>query len=148
MALIVRLEREHIPEVAQIERSCFPDPWSEEALELLLEDRCAGLVATVDGRVAAYGGMMIVLDEAHVLNIATHPDFRRQGLARAVIEALEALAAERGASYLYLEVREKNSAARALYNSVGWRAVGLRKNFYSHPIDNAVIMMKEALKGN
>lgn len=143
-----RFEREHIAEVAEIESLCFSAPWSESALELLLGEKGFGVVALVDGRVAAYGGMITVLDEGQITNIATHPDFRRQGLARGIMRELDRYSSVAGICFLSLEVREKNVAARALYSSCGWREVGIRKNFYSRPVDNAVVMTKDFLKGN
>lgn len=142
MAKIVRACREHLSEIALIESLCFSDPWSEKALELLLNESCVAFVALIDGRVAAYGGMMIVLDEGQVINIATHPDYRRQGLARDIMNALSHSACELGLGVMFLEVREQNLPVRALYRSDGWAEVGVRKNFYSHPVDNAVIMQK------
>ena len=96
MAKIVRACREHLSEISLIESLCFSDPWSEKALELLLNESCVAFVALIDGRVAAYGGMMIVLDEGQVINIATHPDYRRQGLARDIMNALSHSACELG----------------------------------------------------
>ena len=148
MIEIRRLTNEDIPFVAEIERLCFDEPWRERSLALLLDEKNAGFVAILDGRVAAYGGMITVLDEGQITNIATHPDFRRLGLARQIMGAIDAFSAERGIAFLSLEVREQNLAARSLYTSCGWSEAGLRKGFYSKPRDNAVIMTKEFLKGN
>lgn len=142
MAEVVRACREHLAEIVLIESLCFSDPWSEKALELLLSDSCVAFVALDGGRVAAYGGMMHVLDEGQVINIATHPDCRRRGLAREILNALYGSARELGLREMFLEVREQNEPARALYRSDGWVELGVRKNFYSHPVDNAVIMQK------
>ena len=147
MIEIRRLRSEDIAAVAEIERLCFDEPWSEKSLELLLDEKNAGFVAVIDGQVAAYGGIVTVLDEGQITNIATHPDYRRRGLARAIMDAIDAFSYESGIVYLSLEVREQNSAARALYELCGWHNAGLRKNFYSKPRDNAVIMIKEFLKG-
>ena len=148
MTEIRRLAREDIPSVAEIERLCFDEPWSERSLELLLDEKNAGFVALIDGTVAAYGGIITVLDEGQITNIATHPDYRRLGLARQIMNAIDTFSAERNLVLLSLEVREQNFAARSLYSSCGWHEVGIRKNFYSKPRDNAVIMTKEFLKGN
>ena len=148
MTEIRRLASEDIPSVAEIERLCFDEPWSERSLELLLDEKNAGFVALIDGAVAAYGGIITVLDEGQITNIATHPDYRRLGLARQIMNAIDTFSAERNLVFLSLEVREQNFAARSLYNSCGWHEVGIRKNFYSKPRDNAVIMTKEFLKGN
>ena len=148
MIEIRRLRSEDIAAVAEIERLCFDEPWSEKSLELLLDEKNAGFVAVIDGQVAAYGGIVTVLDEGQITNIATHPDFRRQGLARGIMRELDRYSSVAGICFLSLEVREKNVAARALYSSCGWREVGIRKNFYSRPVDNAVVMTKDFLKGN
>lgn len=147
MTEIRRMSKDDIPSVAEIERLCFDEPWSERSLELLLQEKNAGFVALVDGKVAAYGGIITVLDEGQITNIATHPDYRRRGLAKQIMGAIDAFSAKKEIVYLSLEVREQNEAARALYRSCGWSEAGIRKNFYSKPVDNAVIMIKEFLKG-
>ena len=78
------LGSEHIPDVAEIERLCFSEPWSEKSLVILTDENNFGVVATLDGQTVAYGGMTCVLDEGAVTNIATHPDHRRQGLGRRI----------------------------------------------------------------
>ena len=143
MFYISGIGREHLSDVAEIERLCFSDPWSEESLELLVSTRATGLVATENGRVLGYVGMMCVLDEGQIINLAVHPDARRRGIGRALIEKLEELAKERGLVYLALEVRESNDAARSLYVLMGWNECGIRRNFYSHPTENAIVMTKE-----
>ena len=142
MTEIVRLRKEFIPEIALIEKHCFSDPWSEEGLEKLLEDNCVCLVALVDGVVAGYVGMYFVLDEGNIINVATHPSYRRRGLAKALLEKLDEISFELGLLDLYLEVRLSNESAKALYTSEGWEVIGTRKNFYSHPIEDAVLMKK------
>ena len=139
---VVKLGSEHIPCVAEIERLCFSSPWSPKSLEMLTGDGGIGFVAICEGHVVAYGGMMTVLDEGQVTNIATHPDFRRKGAARAVTEALAEYGRKNGVSTIYLEVRISNGAAIALYEGCGFFAVGERKKFYSDPIEDAVIMKK------
>ena len=137
-----------IASVAEIERLCFDEPWSENSLKLLLQEKNIGFVAILDGQIAAYGGLVTVLDEGQITNIATHPDYRRRGLASAIMKAIDVFALENGIVYLSLEVREQNIAARSLYKSCGWYEAGIRKNFYSKPSDNAVIMIKDFTKGN
>ena len=148
MIEIKRLEAKYISDVAKIEALCFSEPWSENAFSILLGDGAFGMVALLDGVVAAYGGMLFVLDEGQITNIATHPEYRREGLGRMIVEALECEAKTLGLSDLFLEVREQNAAARKLYSSCGWEEIGLRKKFYSKPTDNAVLMKKDLLKGD
>lgn len=130
----------HIPDVEEIERLCFSSPWSGESLCMLLKDGGVGIVAVEDGRAVAYAGMLTVLDEGQITNIATHPDYRRKGYARAVTTALIERAGELGVKDVYLEVRVGNSAAIALYETCGFVHVGKRKNFYSHPTEDAELM--------
>ena len=143
-AQIKRLSAEHISRVAELEAICFSEPWSEKSLELLLGNNAIGFAAVLpDGRVVAYGGMLTVLDEGQITNIATAPDCRRQGLGRLIMLSLEDYARENAICYLSLEVRESNLAARSLYSSLGWAEKGVRKNFYKLPVENAVVMTKK-----
>ena len=142
MITIEKMSREHLSEVASIEEMSFSLPWSLESLELMLTEQASALVALEDGRVLGYVGMMCVLDEGQIINVATHPDSRRRGVGRALMRAIEQSAKERGIVFLSLEVRESNAAARSLYSSLGWVGRGIRKNFYSKPTENACIMTK------
>ena len=98
------------------------------------------LVAEQDGRTAGYVGCQTVLDEGYITNVAVSPDFRRQGIARALIAELTAKAGENKLAFVTLEVRESNAPAIALYTGAGFAPVGKRKNFYSNPTKNAVLM--------
>ena len=142
MIEIIRMSREHLLAVAEIEQISFSDPWSVESLELMLGEQAMGLVALEDGRVMGYVSMMCVLDEAQIINVATLPDARRRGIGRALMESVDRYVKERGIVFLSLEVRESNAAARSLYSSLGWVECGIRKNFYSKPTENACIMTK------
>lgn len=142
MITIEKMSREHLSEVASIEEMSFSLPWSLESLELMLTEQASALVALEDGRVLGYVGMMCVLDEGQIINVAVHPDARRRGVGRSLMQAAEAYAKERGIVFLSLEVRESNIAARSLYSSLGWEEQGIRKGFYSHPVENACVMTK------
>ncbi|MBR2849718.1 MAG: ribosomal protein S18-alanine N-acetyltransferase [Clostridia bacterium] len=142
MITIEKMSREHLSEVASIEEMSFSLPWSLESLELMLTEQASALVALEDGRVLGYVGMMCVLDEGQIINVAVHPDARRRGVGRSLMQAAEAYAKERGIVFLSLEVRESNIAARSLYSSLGWVEQGIRKGFYSHPVENACVMTK------
>ena len=130
-----------LAQIAEIERFCFSEPWSEKSLELLLKDSNFGLAALCDGRVAAYVGVISVAPEGEITNVATHPDFRRRGLASALLEALKREAAERGIESIFLEVRRSNTAARELYQKQGFEVIGERKGFYSNPKEDAILMV-------
>jgi ribosomal-protein-alanine N-acetyltransferase len=142
MITIEKMSREHLSEVASIEEMSFSLPWSLESLELMLTEQANALVALEDGRVLGYVGMMCVLDEGQIINVAVHPDARRRGVGRTLMKAAQAYAKERGIVFLSLEVRESNIAARSLYSSLGWEEQGIRKGFYSHPVENACVMTK------
>ena len=126
--------------VAEIERLSFAEPWSEKSLELLLKGENFGLTALCDGQTAAYVGIVAAPPEADITNVATHPNFRRRGLAAALLTALKAEAKKRGIENIFLEVRRSNTAARALYEKLGFETVGERKGFYQNPKEDAVLM--------
>lgn len=139
------LAPEHIREAAEIERLCFSEPWSEDALIYMCSSPVTHAVAVIErasGRLAAYGGCEYVLDEANIVNVATHPDFRRMGCASALLDELEAFLQSKGVKRIYLEVRVSNIAARTLYENKGYRAVGVRKNYYRLPVEDAAVMLK------
>ena len=127
--------------VAELEKLCFSQPWSRSSLELLTKEGIGvGMVCSRDGNVCAYGGMMVAVDEGQITNIATHPDYRRQGFGRAVVESLIKYAKMNGLDSISLEVRESNRAAIDLYLSLGFKVEGKRKDFYTKPTENALIM--------
>ena len=139
---VERICAAHLFEVAEIERLCFAEPWSEQALELLLSEDAVGYACVRDGHVLAYGGMLIAPFEGQITNVAVHPEARRQGLGRCVTEALIRDAEERGLEQIALEVRASNAAAIALYESLGFAVAGRRKNFYRRPAEDALVMVK------
>lgn len=139
---IKKITKEMLPELALLERECFAEPWSEKSLGLLMGERGVGFAAFLGGRLAAYVGMLTVLDEGQITNVATYPEFRRRGIAKMLMSALEDYSKLVGITFLSLEVRESNAAARALYSSCGWLESGVRKGFYRFPAENAVIMTK------
>ena len=135
------MRRADIQRVYEIECACFRTPWSRLSLLSELRNRAAVyLVAEAEGRVMGYGGMWVVLDEAHVTNIAVMEQARRQGFARALLLGLMERALERGATRMTLEVRETIAPAIALYRSFGFVPVGLRPRYYHDPEENALLM--------
>ena len=143
---VERICTAHLFEVAKIERLCFAEPWSEQALELLLSEDAVGYACVRDGHVLAYGGMLIAPFEGQVTNVAVHPAARRQGLGKRVTEVLIRDAEERGLEQIALEVRASNAAAIALYESLGFAVAGRRKNFYRRPAEDALVMLKPISK--
>ena len=139
---IVRVEKEHLVGLAALESICFAAPWSAKALELLLGDAAMGLAwLDEDGAPVAYVGMVTVLDEGQITNVATHPSCRRRGLADKLLSALITQARARGLSTLSLEVRESNAAAISLYQKHGFAVVGRRNHFYKNPREHALVML-------
>lgn len=140
---IVKMQAKHIENLAEIEKLCFSKPWSYEALaEELSNPLAVFFVAEVGGKTAAYVGMHHIIDEGYITNIAVHPDFRRRGLAAALMRALDGYADENGLLMLTLEVRRSNDAAMALYRREGFEEEGVRRNFYEAPPEDGVIMTK------
>ncbi len=137
----------HVSGIAEIERECFSEPWSEESLGLFLTDSGFCMVALDGERVLGYITAMCVLDEAQIVNVAVTQSARRQGIAKELLHAFEREAAWRGIVSLSLEVRESNGAAHELYRSRGWFDAGVRKNFYSSPREDGIVMIKSLLEG-
>ena len=137
---VKRIEHADLAAIAALERACFVHPWSEEALALLCTDEAFGFVCYEGEQAVAYGGMLMVLDEGQITNIATLPAFRRRGLAHAAFSALLDLARERALASVTLEVRVSNAPAIALYRRLGFTELSRRKNFYTRPTEDAIVM--------
>ncbi len=142
MISVEQFSEKHICGAARLEVLCFSSPWSERSLSLLTESGGVGVAVCEGDEVVAYGGMLCVLDEGQVTNIATHPDFRRRGYARLAVEWLCAKAESLGLSVIFLEVRASNRAAIGLYESCGFERTGVRRGFYSNPREDALLMQK------
>lgn len=140
---ISRMTEADIENIAKIEQECFQDPWSEKSLFEELENPVADFfVAKIDGETAGYIGSFNVVGEVSITNVAVCEKFRKKGVATRLLEQLEKVSREKNAEFITLEVRESNENAIALYRKCGFSEVGLRKNFYSHPTENAVLMTK------
>ena len=138
------MNKDHVSQIAQLEAQCFSDPWSEKSIASELENPLSlWLVAEENGRVCGYVGSQTVLDESDMMNVAVDPGFRRRGIARALIETLIAELSKMGSRCLRLEVRVSNENARALYTRMGFQQLGLRKNYYHNPKEDALILGKE-----
>lgn len=138
------MNKDHVSQIAQLEAQCFSDPWSEKSIASELENPLSlWLVAEENGQVFGYVGSQTVLDESDMMNVAVDPRFRRQGIARALIETLIAELSKMGSRCLRLEVRVSNENARALYARMGFQQLGLRKNYYHNPKEDALILGKE-----
>jgi len=144
---IAAMRVEDIPAVHAVERASFPVPWPAYAFRQELEtNRLARyLVARVDGEVVAYGGIWMMVDEAHVTTFAVLPAHRRGGIGSRLLLALLDLAVDLAANVATLEVRISNADARRLYERFGFRPVGVRPHYYSDNGEDALIMTTEEL---
>jgi len=136
-----------LPAITAIEQASFTSPWPPNAYRSELEsNRLASyLVARAGERIVAYGGMWLMVDEAHITTFAVHPAWRRQGIGERLLLAFMDLAVDRGAHEATLEVRLSNLPARRLYEKYGFRPVGLRPRYYSDDHEDALIMTTEHL---
>ena len=141
---ITHMTENHVPQIAELEKICFCDPWSENSIASELGNRLScWLVALEENAVVGYVGSQTVLGETDMMNIAVHPDHRRQGIAAALIEALIEELKGKGSHCLTLEVRASNESARSLYEKLGFQQAGIRKNYYRNPKEDAIILRKE-----
>ncbi len=125
---------------AELEKRCFSSPWELEEYEKSRQrEDFSCLCAYTDGEFSGFLMAFHVLDECHLLDIATEEKFRRRGIGAALIRELMKRAGEKDGSVIYLEVREKNQAARGLYEKLGFVPVGKRKDYYKYPTDDAVL---------
>ena len=144
MMKLMKMEATHVPQVAELEKLCFQDPWSEASVALELENELAHwLVCLVDDRVVGYVGSQTVMGETDMMNIGVHPDYRRHHVAAALLQKLLEDLRALGSHSLTLEVRSSNRPAAGLYDSFGFSQVGLRKNYYQNPKEDARILRKE-----
>ena len=138
------MKASHVAQIAALEKICFSDPWSERSITSELDNKLAfWLVATEGEQVAGYIGSQTVMDETDMMNVAVHPDFRRKGIAEALVNALVENLMEMGSHCLTLEVRASNAPAIALYEKLGFAEIGRRKNYYRNPREDALILRKE-----
>ncbi|MBI5116539.1 ribosomal protein S18-alanine N-acetyltransferase [Candidatus Poribacteria bacterium] len=139
-----KLSMPHLETVLEIERQSFKTPWSKFAfIHEMRFERSVFKVAKVGDHVVGYGGFWHVLDEAHISNIAVHPDHRRKGIGRRLLSHLLEEAVARGALKATLEVRRSNIAAQKLYESFGFKIVTVRKYYYSDENEDALIMWND-----
>jgi ribosomal-protein-alanine N-acetyltransferase len=138
------MNESHVAQVAELEKICFSDPWSENSVASELKNPLScWLVAEEDGVVAGYIGSQTVMDESDMMNVAVHSDHRRKGVAESLVNELIEALKKRGSRCLTLEVRASNEPAKALYEKLGFVQVGLRKNYYRNPKEDALILRKE-----
>ncbi len=135
-------EPRDIAEMAAIEAACFSDPWPASAFDSLLASVATHItVAVLNNRVVGYSVVIHVIDEGELANIAVDASARRRGVARALMEALMSRARRDQLHSMFLEVRESNVGARALYEAFGFSALTRRKRYYQRPDEDAIVMV-------
>ena len=138
------MEADHVSQVAELEALCFSDPWSETSIASELTNPLSyWLVSLEDDRVAGYVGSQTVVGETDMMNIAVHPDFRRRGIAEALVAALVEELQKLESHCLTLEVRASNEPAQKLYEKLGFYQIGRRPKYYRNPREDALILRKE-----
>lgn len=137
-----RLSYADISQVMIIEKLSFPQPWSKEGYaHELAENELAHFYGIFNGEsLLAFGGFWLIVDEAHIANVAVHPDFRGKGLGELVMRQLMAVCQSMGALRMTLEVRESNLTALSLYEKLGFSIAGKRPHYYDYPDEAALIM--------
>lgn len=141
---IMRMDTRHVEQVAELEKISFNDPWSINSIASELENPLAyWLVAVTDEQVMGYVGSQTVMGETDMMNIAVHPDFRRQGVAEALVCTLVDDLKEQSSRCLTLEVRASNDPAKRLYEKLGFLMIGKRPKYYRNPREDALILRKE-----
>ncbi|HUU33244.1 MAG TPA: ribosomal protein S18-alanine N-acetyltransferase [Vicinamibacterales bacterium] len=129
-----------------LDELCFHRPWTRADYDRELADpaRCFLYIARAEERIVGYCAFWRIFDEAHINNFAVHPEWRRQGVGRALLAHTLAAAEALGAPRATLEVRASNAAAIALYEAGGFARAGVRRGYYTHPVEDALILWRGA----
>ena len=142
--MITNMRQEHVAQVAALEKLCFRDPWSENSVASELNNPLSLWLVALDGEtVAGYVGSQTVMDESDMMNLAVHPDYRCQGIGSRLVDELIKELKKKGSQRLTLEVRVSNEPAKRLYDELGFSEIAVRKRYYSHPKEDALILRKE-----
>jgi [ribosomal protein S18]-alanine N-acetyltransferase len=137
--------RRHLPEVAAIERACFSDPWSEASFHEAIDSPSVFFLVAEEGaggRVVGYVVAWFAGGEGEIANVAVAPAARARGIGGVLLDAAITAAADHRAEALYLDVRESNARARALYDSRGFVEVGRRRRYYRRPAEDAIVLRR------
>lgn len=141
--MIKKLSIDNLNELLFIENNCFSHPLSENNLRSsLLNEKYYTIGFYVDSNLIGYGSVFLVADEAYINNIAVLSDYRKQGIASAIVNELCKFSETQKCNFITLEVRESNTSAISLYNKLEFAKVGVRKKYYNQPTENAIIMTK------
>ena len=141
-----RMREADLPRVMEIARAAFSPPWTEDLVRRELGHEFSTVLHACGGESGSVQGFAVVWlvhDELHVLNVAVAPEARRRGVARAILDRVEAQGREQGARIAMLEVRRGNAPAIALYRTLGYREVGVRPRYYAEDGEDALVMDKD-----
>ena len=139
--LIREMTLQDVPAVAEIEKACFSLPWSEQSLvDSVVREDTMFLVCEDAPEIVGYIGMYLSFDEGDITNVAVSPAHRKMGYGEAIVSKAVELAKEKQLEMILLEVRVSNVPAISLYKKMGFEEIGIRKNFYEHPVEDAIIM--------
>lgn len=142
--ILRKMLEKDLERVAAIEREIFSDPWSINAFKSDLKNEMAHpLVVELDDTVIGYSSIYIVAGEIQIGNFAVASGYRMRGIGRKLMNEIMTIAADNNCDTIFLEVRESNEPAKALYSSFGFKTAGIRKNYYSNPRESALIMVRE-----
>ena len=146
--IVRKMEVKDIDEVLIIEKNSFTIPWTRSSFEKEIKKNLLSryYVAIVDEAVVAYGGMWLIIDEAHVTNIAVHPDYRGRKIGKALVSYMIADGVKLGLSKMTLEVRKSNIVAQNLYKSLGFIFCGIRPGYYHDNGEDAIIMWNDSIQ--
>ncbi len=149
MIRVLKMEKAHIAAIAALEKVCFSLPWDLGSFESELENPLSDWLVALDGEtLAGYVGAQTAGGESDIMNLAVAPDYRRQGIGRLLMREMEQALSERNPEAVSLEVRVSNRPAISLYESLGYRQVGLRPKYYFKPAEDALIYRKEMCREN
>lgn len=140
---VILLNEEYVEKLVKLENECFSDPWTANMFigDLKNENTCY-FGAFDDDKLIGYAGMWMSVDDGQICNVAVHPDYRRKGIGTSLVISLIQVCKRKKLSSITLEVRESNEKAILLYKKLGFERVGLRKNYYKNPTENAILMTK------
>ena len=143
--IVRKMKLTDIDSVVDIEKNSFPIPWTKSTFmaEIKMNKLARYYVVEVDGRVVGYGGLWLIMDEAHITNIAIHPEYRGKGIGKKLVGGLIEETSKINIYKITLEVRPSNTAALALYRKFGFIPCGIRPEYYQDNREDAIIMWKE-----
>ena len=146
MINIRNMTLDDIESVFEIEKSIFSIPWSKKSFESTISSKdTIYIVATIDEKIVGYLGIYILCDQSDISNVCVHKYYRRMHIAEAMLSYIFDRAKSNNVKEITLEVRESNVAAISLYEKMGFKEIGIRKNYYQKPLENGLLMWKQNL---